>query len=502
VGAAIILAADYVLTGPDPELLLPDQAVLIEDGRIVAVDLLTELLRRAPDADVERLEDCLLMPGFVNAHQHGRALDTLQLGYADDVLERWIAARRGRAALDPYPLALLAAANMLANGVTTAIHANTSYGSGNYEGELRAALRGYDEAGLRVVMCVGAQDRGMIVYPEEDAPAFLAGVSPELGAALAAPRPHPYAGDLAATIGLMDRLRADYEGHPRISFCYGPAGPQWVTDELLAGLVRDAEKKGMGIHMHALESRAQSAACARLFPGGTMRHLDRLGALSPRVSLAHGVWLTPTDIELAAERGATVVRNPGSNLRLRNGIAPLGDFLRQGLRVAIGTDNSALAANEDILGELKLAAALARSSRWDVEDRPTTADLLAMLTVNGAIAAQLDFLIGQIVVGARADLTALSLSRLQQPYADPGVPLLDLLFGRASGADVRLTMVDGVIQYRDGALQALDRADIEARVRASATAAQAPAEAALVALVPELQAQLRRHYAALTERSG
>ena len=52
--AAIILAADYVLTGPDPELLLPDQAVLIEDGRIVAVDLLTELLQRAPAAEVRK----------------------------------------------------------------------------------------------------------------------------------------------------------------------------------------------------------------------------------------------------------------------------------------------------------------------------------------------------------------------------------------------------------------------------------------------------------------
>jgi cytosine/adenosine deaminase-related metal-dependent hydrolase len=496
--AAIILAADYILTGADPELLLPDQAVLVEDGRIVAVDLLTELLQRAPEAEVERLEDCLLMPGFVNAHQHGRALDSVQFGYADDVLEAWIAVRRRRGPPDPYPLALLAAANMLANGVTTAIHANTSYGSGNYEGELRAALRGYDEAGLRVVMCVGAQDRGLVVYPDDEAPGFLAGLSPELSEALTADPLQPYAGDLAATIRLMDRLMSDYEGHPRISFAYGPAGPQWVSDELLAGLARDAEKKGIGLHMHALESRAQSVACERLFPGGTMRHLDRLGVLSPRVSIAHGVWMTPTDIEIAAERGATVVRNPGSNLRLRNGVAPLGDFLRQGLRVAIGTDNTALTGDEDILGELKLAAALARSSRWDLEDRPTTADLVAMLTVNGAIAAQLDFLIGQLEVGARADLVALSLGPAQRPYVDPQVPLLDVVLARATGRDVRLTMVDGVALYRDGRLEAVDRAELEARVRATAEASREPADPALAELVPELQAQLRRHYARLT----
>ena len=493
-----ILAADYVLTGPDPELLLPDHAVLVEDGRIAAVDLLTELLQRSPDADVERLDDCLLMPGFVNAHQHGRSLGTLQLGFADDMLESWIALRRRRGAPDPYALAVMAASDMLAHGVTTAIHANTSYGSGNYEAELRAALRGYDEAGLRVVMCVGAQDRALVVYPEEDAAAFMAGLTPELGAALGGDLPQPYAGDLGATVRLMERLRADYEGHPRISFCYGPAGPQWVSDEMLAGLARDAEKRGIGLHMHALESRAQSVACERLFPGGTMRHLDRLGALSPRVSIAHGVWMTPADIEMAAERGATVVRNPGSNLRLRNGIAPLGDFLRQGLRVAIGTDNTALAGDEDLLGELRLAAALARTSQWDVEDRPTTADQFAMLTVNGAIAAQLDFMIGQIQVGACADLVALSLASARQPYADPSVPLLDLVLARTTGRDVQLTMVDGTVVYRAGELQFLDRAAVEAAVRETAEESREPADPTLAELMPELQTKLRRHYSRLT----
>src|SRR5262249_4933855 len=102
VGAPFILAADYVLTGPDPELLLPDQAVLVEEGRILAVDLLSELVQRWPDAEVERLDDCLLMPGFINAHQHGRALDPVQLGWTDDILESWITQRRGRGAPDPY----------------------------------------------------------------------------------------------------------------------------------------------------------------------------------------------------------------------------------------------------------------------------------------------------------------------------------------------------------------------------------------------------------------
>jgi cytosine/adenosine deaminase-related metal-dependent hydrolase len=338
----------------------------------------------------------------------------------------------------------------------------------------------------------------MLVYPEEDAPAFLASLSPDLREVLERPRPHPYAGDLAQTIALMDRLLADFAGHPRISFCYGPAGPQWVSDEMLAGLARDADRKGIGLHMHALESRAQSIACERLFPGGTMRHLDRLGALSGRVAIAHGVWMTPADIEMAVERDATVVRNPGSNLRLRNGIAPLGEFLRQGLRVAIGTDNTALHDDEDLLSELRLAAGLARNPDWESEDRPTTIDQLSMLTVNGAVAAQLDFLIGRIAMGARADLTALSVGRTTSPYLDPDSHLLDAVLARATGADVRMTMVDGRILFRDGRLPETDLVAIEEAVRRTADETRPPLDPEAADLLPELKARLGHHYADLT----
>ncbi len=76
--------------------------------------------------------------------------------------------------------------------------------------------------------------------------------------------------------------------------------------------------------------------------------------------------------------------------------------------------------------------------------------------------------------------------------------LLDVVLARATGRDVRLTMVDGITRYRDGALQTVDRADVEAAVRATAAASREPLDSGLAALVPELQAPLRRHYAALT----
>ena len=52
-------------------------------------------------------------------------------------------------------------------------------------------------------------------------------------------------------------------------------------------------------------------------------HLDRLGVLGPRFSGAHAIWIDDDEIELIARNGGAIAHNPGSNLRLGNGIADM-----------------------------------------------------------------------------------------------------------------------------------------------------------------------------------
>lgn len=469
--SAVLLVPAAVLPSAGAEVL-PGLAVLVEDGRIADVAPPALLESRA----TERIElpDALIVPGLVNAHQHGRGLSQIQLGYPDDRLELWIGRRRGRGAPDPYPLALLCALEMLRNGVTTALHANMSYGSGDYAGEVRAALRGYDEAGLRVTYCVGAADRGGIAYDREEE--FLATLPDDLRTWVTAPRPPAYAEGAAGTKALMAALRAEFAGHPRVRFAYGPAGPQWVSDELFAALAADAERLALPIHLHALESPIQAAACRRLYPEGVLARLDALGVLGPRTSLAHGVYLTDADMERAAARGVSVVTNPGSNLRLANGAPPLARLRAHGVRLAVGTDNSASQDGEDLLGELRLAGLLARDPRWGGPAGPDAADLLSMATVNGAAVAGWDD-IARLEPGWRADLVALSLERIRGAWLDPDMPLRDAVTARALGRDVVLTMVEGRILYRDGTFPHLDPEAVRTAAAAAALLARDPLDA-------------------------
>lgn len=469
--SAILLAPAAVLPDADAAAQ-PGLAVLVEGGRIAAVGPLDELEGRS--AERIDLPDALLMPGLVNAHQHGRGLSQVQLGYPDDRLELWINRRRGRGAPDPYPLALLCALEMLRNGVTTALHANMSYGSGDYAGEVRAALRGYAEAGLRVTYCVGAVDRGGLAYDREED--FLATLPDDLRAWVTAPRPPAYAGGAEGTKSLMAVLRSEFAAHPLIRFAYGPAGPQWVSDGLFRALAEDARRLEVPIHLHCLESPVQAGACRRLYPEGTLARLDALGVLGPRTSLAHGVYLSDADMELAARRGVAVVTNPGSNLRLSNGAPPLARLRAHGVRLAVGTDNSASQDGEDLFAELRLTGLLARDPAWRGAPGPDAAELLAMGTVNGAALAGWDD-VGRIAPGWRADLAALSLERVRGAWLDPDMPLRDAVVARALGRDVVLTMVEGRVLYRDGRFPHLDPAAVRDAAAEAARRAREPREA-------------------------
>lgn len=494
---ATVLFPRYLLLRPNAAALHSGMGIAVRDGCVAEVAADDVLRTRWPSAERVELSDCLIMPGLVNAHQHGRGLSQIALGYHDDFLETWIAGRRGRGVLDSYAITRLAAARMLVQGVTCTVHANYSYGSGDYESEIRAQLKAYDEVGIRVAMCVGAMDRGLVVYPPHEA-CFMAGLPPDLKQWLLRPGAVLYAGDAAGTISLMDRLLADFGTHPRIRMCYGPAGPQWVSEPTWSALARDAASKELGLHLHALESPAQRAAATQLFPEGVFARLEQLGAMTSRTVIAHAVWVDDADMEVIARAGATVVRNPGCNLRMRNGIAPIARYLKHGVRLAIGTDNASMADDEDLLQELRLAGYLGREPDWNAPPPPSLDQLLAMATVNGAIAAQFAPEVGTLDPGKRADLVAISLQRTCLPYLDPDMPVLEALLARAHGDDVRLTMVDGRILYRDGRLLGLDLDAIEQAAVATARSARRPRDPANRERALRLHDYLRSHYERVT----
>ncbi len=490
-----ILHAAAIIPGGDDPAAHEGWAIGIAEGRIVAVGPREAVAKLLPGAAVDDLGDAVLMPGLINAHQHGRGLTQLQLGYPDLILEAWQTLKRRRGWLDPAAMVPLAAMQMLASGITACIHANTAWGRANQADDLARTLAAYDAAGLRAMLGVGAQDRGGLVFPAERQPAFLASLPEDLRALVGDPDPPIYATTEAETLRLFDALAAQLPSHGRITLALAPAGPQWVSDGLLSALAAAARRRDAPLHMHALESVAQAAAARSLYPEGTLARLAALGVLGPRTSLAHAAQLTEEDMSVAAETGTILVRNPASNLRLGCGTAPLARYLAAGITVAAGTDNQTMDDEEDLWKELRLAARLAAEPLWNGPPRPAAAALLAMATINGARAMGLEARIGRLAPGCAADVIAVDLGRVRCAYVDPATPLLDLLLARADARDVRMTMVDGRVLYRDGRFPHLDPQAIAAAAAEAAAASRAVWTPAREAAVARLVEAVRGYYA-------
>jgi 5-methylthioadenosine/S-adenosylhomocysteine deaminase len=433
--------------------------LLIEGDRILGLG------PEVAGAEAETLDlgATVLMPGFVNAHQHGRGLPQAVMGYPDDVLEAWVNRRRRRGTPEAYPLVHLAALRLLAKGVTACLHANWAHG-GDLHDELDATLRAYEEAGIRAAVMIGVADRGALVYPGlADEAAFLAALAPPLRALAETLRAHPYPATVDAAAALFDRLAARWGGHDRLSLGFGPAGPQWVSDGLFAGIAGAARARDAALHFHLLESPAQARACAALYPEGTLRRLASLGALGPFASAAHGVFLAADDMAVMAAHGVTLVANPGSNLRLGNGLPDYAAMRAAGVNLALGGDDCELQDDRDPWAELRLVTTAAGGPA-----PLPAAERLAIATENGARALRQER-IGRLLPGWRADVIALDPAPAAGAWHDPEMPLDHLLLARATGREVRMTMVAGRVVYRDGAFPHLG-ADALSRAEAAAIA--------------------------------
>lgn len=137
--------------------------------------------------------------------------------------------------------------------------------------------------------------------------------------------------------------------------------------------------------------------------------------------------------------------NPGSNLKLASGVAPVAAYLKAGVKVAIGTDGPASNNCLDMFREMFLVTGLAKLREKDAA-AVDALEVLKMATVNGAHAMGL--LDGDVLAeGKLADIIMIDLN---QPNMQPVHNIPKNLVYSGSKQNVIMTMVGGRILYEEG----------------------------------------------------
>ena len=420
-----MVSARYVIPVEPDGQLLEEHAVVIRDGRIVAL-MPTEEARRTYAVDIHtELATHALIPGLVNLHTH--AAMALMRGLADDLpLMEWLTQHvwpaEGKHVSAQFVLegTLLACAEMIRGGVT----------------------------------CFN----DMYFFPEQAGRAALAaGMRAALGI-ICLEFPTAYAADaqdyLHKGLAVRDALRHE----PLLSFCMAPHAPYTVSDRSFEQIVTYADELQIPIHLHLHETQDEIRESQTRFGTRPVQRMHRLGLLGPGLIAVHAVHLEASEIALLKETGCHVAHCPSSNLKLASGIAPVAALLEAGVNVGLGTDGAASNNRLDLFEEMRMAALLAKGTAG----RPTAVPAqraLAMATVDAARALGLEAEIGSITPGKQADLTAVNLAALElSPCYHPASHLVYA----ASREHVSHVWVGGRPLLDDGRLTTLDVAQLAA----------------------------------------
>lgn len=407
----MIIKARWVIPVDTARRSLPNAAVLVENGTVLAIVPQAEIPAYAQDWAVVDCQKHALIPGLVNLHSH--ASMNLLRGYADDIAlmpwlqeHIWPAEQKWVSPSFVYDGSLLACAEMLSGGVTT-FNDMYFFPQSTIEATLRSGMRA--TIGLTV-----------LEFPTN------------------------YARNAAEYIRVGTEVRDQYKHESRIQFAFAPHAPYTVSDKTFEQIATLSAQLNLGIHTHLHETKDEIAQSLSTFGVRPLARLQSLGVIGPNSVLAHGVHLETAELEQLSTFGAHIAHCPSSNLKLASGIAPVAAALRQGVNVGIGTDGAASNNRVDMWQEMRTAALLAKVADDNAES-VSAYTALAMATLHGAQALGLQDQIGSIEAGKQADLVAVRLDELNSlPCFDP-VSHLVYVAGREQVSHV---WIGGQLRYQ------------------------------------------------------
>jgi 5-methylthioadenosine/S-adenosylhomocysteine deaminase len=443
----IAIEGAFVATLNEKNTIHHDGLVLLENDKIEYVGPRVPY-DRGTCARVIDGENCLVIPGLVNAHWH--SMTNIFRGLFNCMpLELWRQYVKTAYKLESgrliYLDAMIGHMEMLKSGVTTAVDHFTDFYPQNHEG-LGYAWQAFEDSGLRGILSLMLTD----INYEDTVPLDVSTLSAETQSRIS----NITRNETSSGIANAEHFLRSFTGKSaRVYPQLGPGAPQRCSRELLTRVRELADEFDIGMHMHVLETRTQQHLFTTKYRHTAIEHLHEAGFLCDRLAMAHVIWATENDLELIAKAGASVVHNPVSNLKLGSGIAPVIKMQEHGINVSLGTDGPASNDNQDMLFTVKLAALLQNITEWDYRKWPTALSVLRMATRGGARALYLHKEIGILEAGKKADLVVIRTDTL--PFTPINDPISQLVFCE-KGQSVQHVIIDGRMVLQDGQITTVD----------------------------------------------
>lgn len=436
--------ADWVITGDivtmDAErAIVSGGAVAVADGKIAAVGKADDIRARYPDAPERGSADSLVVPGFVNAHQHLTADRLVASAIPDDLppgaaIFEWIVPVHEHVTGDDDELsATLGLVEAAANGITTTIDAGTV---------------AHPDRVAQAMDAVGV--RGAVARWGSDADGL------------------PQSGPVNEVIDAQRNLIERYPPGGLVEASVTLVGHDLMSDDLVVASADLARATGRRLSFHISPTPDDSASYLERTGMRPLLHLDRLGVLGPNVLVGHAVHVDDAEVETLVRTGTAVASCPWAYLRLGQGLTERFAHLelwRQGGRLALGCDTENAGDAIDGLRAAALFAGLAK----DTAANPTefgAHHAFELLTIAGAEAVGMADQIGSLEAGKAADIVVIDRSGIQWQPPSPD-PILQLVWA-GGGRSVTDVFVAGQLVIADGRCTTVDADSLRSEARQAA----------------------------------
>ncbi len=408
--------------------------VVIEGQTIVEV-LASGAAPARPVDEVFDAREHVLLPGLINSHHHfyqtltrafPQALNKSLFSWLKSLYPVW--AKLGEEMIEVSTQVALA--ELLLSGCTTASDHHYLFPEG-LENAIDIQMAQAEKLGVRVHLTRGSMSLG-----EDDG-----GLPPQSTVQ-----------DEETILADSERLIRQYhqpETGAMSRVALAPCSPFSVSESLMRASAELAQKHDVRLHTHLAETHDETAFCIRMFGLRPLDYLEKVGWLSDRVWLAHGIHFNDDEIRRLGAAGTGIGHCPSSNMLLASGLCPTLDLERAGSPVGLGVDGSASNDGSNMIQEVRQAFLLGRL-KYDAAEI-THQKVLSWATEGSARCLGRDDL-GTLKVGQQADIALFKLDELR--FAGAGDPLAALVLCGAHQAD--RVMVAGQWRVVDGAIVGYD----------------------------------------------
>jgi cytosine/adenosine deaminase-related metal-dependent hydrolase len=413
-GEIFLIIPKQIVTADSKNRILKGIAVEITDGKISSFVSKEEIQKEKYD-DVYDAKNLTLIPGFIQTHVH--LSQTLFRGLADDLpLLEWL-----RLKIFPFEnahnenslrvTAQLSINELLMGGTTTFLDMGTlRYGDVVLSEMVSSGIRGFSGKCL-----IDLND----LYPD-----FKSTTQEEIN-------------DIK---NLAQSFHNSADGRVRYSF-----SPRFVlscSEELLKEtkeIMKDYP--GSIYHTHSSESVDEINEVRKRFHKENIEYFNSIGVLDDHTVLAHCVHTSDNERKMLKDRNTRISHCPSANLKLGSGIAPIPQYLKEGISVTLGADGAPCNNNLSIFNEMRLASLIQKPIHGTkVLDAQT---IFRMATIEGAKALHIHDEVGSIEVGKKADLVLIDLDSYSNSYSDSDETIYSDIVFSSTTENVKSVMVDG-----------------------------------------------------------